>query len=34
MAFIRIEITEELEAIRRRSLTLDGTLSPYLVLSL
>jgi hypothetical protein len=31
MAFIRIELTEELEAIRRRSLTLDGTLSPYLV---
>lgn len=31
MAFIKIAITEELEDIRRRSLTLDGTVSPYLV---
>ena len=31
MAFIRIKVTEELEALRRRSLTLDGTASPYLV---
>jgi hypothetical protein len=31
MAFIRIEMTDELERIRRRSLTLDGTVSPYLV---
>ena len=30
MEFIRIEITEELETIRRRSLTLDGVASPYL----
>lgn len=31
MAFIRIAITDELEAIRRRSLTLYGVASPYLV---
>lgn len=31
MAFIKIAMTEELEAIRRRSVMLDGTVSPYLV---
>lgn len=31
MAFIRIEITEELDVLRRRSLSLDNTLSPYLI---
>ena len=31
MAFIKIAITDEIESIRRRSLTLDETVSPYLV---
>lgn len=31
MAFIKIAVTDELEAIRKRSLTLDGSASPYLV---
>lgn len=31
MAFIKIALTEQLEDIRRRSLTLDGTASPFLV---
>lgn len=31
MAFIKIPITSELDAIRRRSLTLDETASPYLI---
>lgn len=31
MAFIKIAITDELEELRRRSLTLDNTASPYLV---
>ncbi len=31
MAFIKILVTEELDSIRRRSLTLDETVSPYLI---
>lgn len=31
MAFIRIALTEQLEEIRRRSLSVDSVLSPYLV---
>ena len=31
MAFIKIAVTDQLEDIRRRSRTLDNTVSPYLV---
>lgn len=31
MAFIRIEMTEQLEELRRRSRALDNTVSPYII---
>jgi integrase len=31
MAFIKIKLTDDLEELRRRSLTLDDTVSPYLI---